>query len=81
MWKNPIEKGVICIGKKVYRTTLPFTYKETELSEDLNDGMEWVFRDYRRYLKQSKEPLPHMYGVMEFDVTTNKKELENNLKP
>ena len=37
--KPPIEKGVICTGKKVYRPPLPYTYKETELSEDLNDSM------------------------------------------
>ena len=52
--KNPIEKGVISTGKKVYRPPLPSTYKETELLEDLNDGMEWVFRYYGRYLKQAK---------------------------
>ena len=37
--KPPIEKGVIHKGEKVYRTPLPSTYKETELSEDLNDIM------------------------------------------
>ena len=37
--KPPKEKGVINTGKKVYRPPLPSTYKETELSEDLNDGM------------------------------------------
>ena len=30
--KNPAEKEVICTGNKVYRTPLPSTYKETELS-------------------------------------------------
>ena len=45
MWEKIIEKGVMSTGKKVYRPPLPSTYKETELSEDLNDGMEWVFRD------------------------------------
>ena len=43
--KNPTEAGVICTGKKVYRNPLPSTYKETELSDNLNDGMEWVFID------------------------------------
>ena len=52
--KKPIEKGVIRIGKKIYRTPLPSTCKETELSEELNNGMGWVFRDYVRSLKQSK---------------------------
>ena len=42
--------------------------------------MEWVFRDYKRSLKQAKEPLPPRDDVMEFDVQTNIKELENNLK-
>ena len=38
--KNPTEKGIIRTGKKVYRPPLTSTDKETELSEDLNDGME-----------------------------------------
>ena len=29
--KTPIEKGVICTGKKFYRPPLSSTYKETEL--------------------------------------------------
>ena len=37
--KPPTEKGVIYTGKKVYMPPLPDTYKETELSEDLNDVM------------------------------------------
>ena len=78
--EKPTEKGVICTGKKVYRHPLPSTYKETELSEDLNDGMEWVFIDYGRSLKQEKEPLPPRDDVMEFDVITNTKELKNNLR-
>ena len=43
---KPIDKGVVFIGKKFYRTPMSFNYKETELSENLNDGMEWVFRDH-----------------------------------
>ena len=74
------EKGAICTGKKVYRPPLPSTYKKTELSEDLNDSMEWVFRDYGRSLKQEKYSLPPMDDVIEFDVQTNTKELEKNLK-
>ena len=42
--------------------------------------MEWVFRDYGRSLKQEKYPLPPMDYVIEFDVQTNTKELEKNLK-
>ena len=37
--KTPTEKGVIRTGQKVYRPTLTYTYKETEILEDLNDGM------------------------------------------
>ena len=58
---------------KFYRTQLPSTYKEKILSEDLNDGMEWVFRDYRRSFKHSKNPIPPRDSVMEFDVQTNTK--------
>ena len=50
MLEPHIEKGVIRTKKIFYRTPLPPTYKETELSEDLNDGMEWVFRNYVRPL-------------------------------
>ena len=78
--KNPIEKRVIRTGKKVYRPPISSTYKETELSKDLDDGMEWVFRDYGRHLKKAKEPLPTRYDVMEFYVQTNTNELDNNLK-
>ena len=65
---DPIEKGVILTGKKVYRPSLPSTYKETELLEELNDGMEWVLIDYGVSLNQAKYPLPHRGYLMEFDV-------------
>ena len=42
--------------------------------------MEWVFRDYGIFLKQAKDHLPHRDYVMEFDVQTNTKYLEKNLK-
>ena len=42
--------------------------------------MEWVFRDYRIYLNQAKESLPPRDNLMEFDVWTNTKELEKNIK-
>ena len=42
--------------------------------------MEWVFRDYRISLKQETDLLPTRNDVVEFDVKTNTKELENNLK-
>ena len=78
--KTPIEKGVILSGKKFYRPPLPYTYKEMELSEDHNDGMEWVFREYGRSLKQAKDPLPPRDDVMEFDVQSNTKESGKNIK-
>ena len=42
--------------------------------------MEWVFRYFGISLKQAKEPLPHRDDIMEFDVKTNTKELEKNIK-
>ena len=80
MRKKTTDKGVIITGKKLYRPPLPSIYKETELSEDLNNGMKWVFRDYERHLKQTKDPLPPRDDVMEFDVRNTKKELEKNEK-
>ena len=77
---SPLKKGVICTGKKFYSHPLLYSYKETELSEELNYRMGRVFRDYRRYLKQAKESLPPRDYMVELDVQTNTKELENNLK-
>ena len=51
-----------------------------ELLEELNDGMEWVFRYYWRYLNQAKDPVPPRDDVMWCDVQTNTKESDNNLK-
>ena len=48
--------------------------------EDLNNGTEWVFRDYRISLNQENYPLPPRDSVMEFYVRTKTKELEKNLK-
>ena len=75
-----LEKGVIRTGRKIYRPSLLSTYREPELSEDLNDRMEWVFRDYGRSLKRTKEPLPPREDIVEFEVGTDSKELEKNLK-
>ena len=74
------RKGVIRTGKKVYRPPLPSTYKETEISEELNDGMEWVFRYYRRLLNQTNEPLSSRDDIMELGVLPNTNGLEKNLK-
>ena len=37
--KKLIKNGVIRTGKKIYRPQIPSNYKETELSEDLNNVM------------------------------------------
>ena len=42
--------------------------------------MEWVFRDYRRLFRREKYRLPPRDEVVEFDVWTNTKELEKNIK-
>ena len=42
--------------------------------------MEWVFRDYARYLKQEKDPLPPRNDVVEVDVRNDTKDLEKNQK-
>ena len=42
--------------------------------------MEWVFIDYGISLKQAKDRLPPRDDVVKFDVRTNTKELENNIK-
>ena len=48
--------------------------------EDLNDGIEWVFRYCDRYLNKAKNPLPPRDNAVEFHVRTDTKELNNNLK-
>ena len=78
--ENPTVKVVICTGNKFYRPPLPSTYKGKEIFDSLNDGMEWVFRDYGRSLKQEKYPLPPRDYVVGVYVHTNSKELEKSLK-
>ena len=80
MRNNPHRKGSYTHRGKFYSPPLPSTYKETQILEDLNDGMEWVFRDYGRSLNKSKAPLQPRYDVDEFYVQTNTKELDKNLK-
>ena len=41
--KTPHKRELLFKGKRIYRPPLPSAYKEMELPEDLNDGMEWVF--------------------------------------
>ena len=45
------------IGREVYSTPLPSTYNETNISEDLNNVIGWVFRYYGVSLNKSKDPL------------------------
>ena len=73
-------EGVICKYRKVYRPLTPSTYKETEILEDLNDVIEWVFRYCGRPLKHAKDSLLPRDNLVYFDVSTYAKELENNLK-
>ena len=75
----PSEKGVTHEEKNFYSPPLPFTYK-VKKTEKRNDVTEWVFRDYRGYLKKLKGPLPPRYDVVEFDMRTNANELDKNLK-
>ena len=42
--------------------------------------MEWEFREYRTPLKQTKENLSPKDIVVVFDVQTEEKGLDNNLK-
>ena len=42
--------------------------------------MEWVFRDYGRYLNQVKDPIPPRGDAVGFDVINDAKELDHNLK-
>ena len=42
--------------------------------------MEWFFRDYGRYLNKANDTLTTRNYVMEFDMWTNTKELEENIK-
>ena len=39
-----------------------------------------MFRDYRIYLNETKDPLPPREHVVDFDVQTNTKKLEKSLK-
>ena len=64
MQGKPHIKGSDTHKEKVYSPPLPYTYNETELSEDINGGMECVFRDFWRSLKQAKDPILTMNDVV-----------------
>ena len=73
MWDPPHRKGSYTNREESLQPSISSTYKETELSEKLNDGMEWVFRDYGIPSKKEKVPLPPRDDMMEFDVRNNTK--------
>ena len=57
-------KGSYTHRGKFYRHPLPSTYKEIELLEVLKYGMEWVFIDHEKFLKQVKDPLTPRYDLV-----------------
>ena len=62
---NTPQKREFCVqGRNSTGLHYPSTYKETELSKELNDGTEWVIIDYGRSLKQGKDPLPPRANVI-----------------
>ena len=82
-YKDVVQRnggGVICTERNFYRLLLPSMYRLPEISEDLNDVMEWVLRDHRISLKQIRNPLPPRENIIEFDFQINDEELEWNLK-
>ena len=78
-WYKPLGEVVIFICRKVYIPPLIFTYNETEISENLNYGMELVFRDYGRSLKLEKDPVTTSDDMMDLYVSTDDISLEKNL--
>ena len=78
MWENPHVKGSGTHREENLKASTTIHIQGNKTFEDLNYGMEYVFRDYRRFLKQTNDPLPPRYGMMEFDVRTNTKELGKN---
>ena len=78
-WDKPLGEVVIFICRKFYIPPLIFTYNETEISENLNYGMELVFRDYGRSLKLEKDPVTTSDDMMDLYVSTDDISLEKNL--
>ena len=74
-----VGDGVIKVPPKIYCPPLPSLYKEPELGTDLNDSMEWMFKDFGHAMKQDIGELPPRDDVLEFDFSTNAEELESHL--
>ena len=72
--------GVIQVPAKLYQPPLPLLYQEPELGSDLNDGMDWMFKEYGCAVKQSVGELPPRDDVVDFEFQTDSVELEGNLK-
>ena len=54
-------------------------YRELEISEVFNYGMDWVFRYYSRFPKQTRDPLPPREDVILFYDQNNSVQLYCNL--
>ena len=72
--------GTIRVPAKLYWPPLPSLYREPELGSDLNDGMDWMFKEYRCTAKQSIDELPPRDDIIEFEFHTDLVELEGNLR-
>ena len=60
--------GVIWVPAKLYQPPLPSLYREPELGSDLNNGMDWMFKEYRCAVKQSVGELTPRDDVLEFEL-------------
>ena len=68
---EPMEEdgdGVIWVPVKLYQPPLPSLDREPELGSDLNDGMDWMFKEYGCAVKQSVGELPLRDDVLEFKL-------------
>ncbi len=72
--------GAIRLDRKVYRTPVRSRWVTPELGEDENDGLDYIFGEHGKAVRQEKQRLPDRNDVVEFNVTTNSAELERNLK-
>ena len=75
----PTKPRAIDPPRKVYRPGLPNVYREPELKDDPNDGLDYFYKDYGKSLSAQKEPLPPRTDKIKFDVATHSQELERNL--
>ena len=80
MKANEDGDGTIKVPMKLYQPPLPSLYQEPELGLDLNDGMDWMFKEYGCAAKQSIDKLPPRDDIVEFELCTDSAELEGNLR-